>query len=419
MAWELLAPLIAAAITLAAMRVATRLTNALRRHDYKLFEDKSAKEIERQFPLPEGTPSPADARLRSLSGLLDKVHQTANATQTRYHNAVTQSAGCLAVAALALALGTLPLGAYLELMLSWLEVIALVGVLILFPHGRSRRWPWIKARVGTELLRQYQMLRMVFPAALSPTPAGDPSADFDREAARIDAEVQSDPNEARARPGLAAIVRGLIEQVRAVRRRRAPPVRYDQGVVVRIEQYWARRRADLAQAALTEADVTADAVLVYLRRRARRQLGWFIDSRDRLRHIGERRSVLLVALYCAAVLIAAARLGLFLVGRHAPDYLLAPLLIATGLSAAMTAYYVNQNARSLIHRYNTQQRRAARWLTEFNDRWRFDSLPNLNMDLATRRDMRDRILLFEDLMIEELTDWIHITSHDAIELGAT
>ena len=32
-------------------------------------------------------------------------------------------------------------------------------------------------------------------------------------------------------------------------------------------------------------------------------------------------------------------------------------------------------------------------------------------------DMCDRLLEFDDLMIEELVDWIHITSHDVIELA--
>jgi hypothetical protein len=36
---------------------------------------------------------------------------------------------------------------------------------------------------------------------------------------------------------------------------------------------------------------------------------------------------------------------------------------------------------------------------------------------VAKNDMRAQILRFEDLMIEELIDWIHITSHDAIELA--
>jgi hypothetical protein len=87
------------------------------------------------------------------------------------------------------------------------------------------------------------------------------------------------------------------------------------------------------------------------------------------------------------------------------------------MSAAMTAYYINQNSRSLIHRYNTQQRFITAWLVAFNQRWDFATLPSLTVDPVAKNDMRAQILRFEDLMIEELIDWIHITSHDAIELA--
>ena len=38
-------------------------------------------------------------------------------------------------------------------------------------------------------------------------------------------------------------------------------------------------------------------------------------------------------------------------GRYWQSYLLGVALITTGASAAMTAYYINQNTRSLFHRY--------------------------------------------------------------------
>jgi hypothetical protein len=83
----------------------------------------------------------------------------------------------------------------------------------------------------------------------------------------------------------------------------------------------------------------------------------------------------------------------------------------------MTAYYVNLNARSLIHRYNTQERRITQWLEEFNGLWSFANLPSARLDAAAKADICARILQFEDVMIEELIDWTHITSHDTIELA--
>jgi hypothetical protein len=188
-------------------------------------------------------------------------------------------------------------------------------------------------------------------------------------------------------------------------------------IVARIERFWSTRKASIESHTLTEADFTSDALLVYLKRRVRRQLGWFIDSKARLERIAEGRGTVLQVLYWITAGLALAKLALFVYARYSPAYLLPLLLIATGMSAAMTAYYFNQNSRSLIHRYNTQQRIIAGWLVRFNERWNFASLPSLTIDCAAKNDMRAQILQFEDLMIEELIDWIHITSHDAIELA--
>lgn len=50
--------------------------------------------------------------------------------------------------------------------------------------------------------------------------------------------------------------------------------------------------------------------------------------------------------------------------------------VITGLSAAMTAYYINQNSRSLIHRYYTQRRFIKAWLEAFNKTRNFADLPS-------------------------------------------
>jgi hypothetical protein len=272
----------------------------------------------------------------------------------------------------------------MELVLSWLDAIALLSVLILFLYGTMRRRPWIKGRVGTELLRQYQILTVVFPSVISRAPVDDLKTQLDIEGDLVATNVQGGP----------------ITDIGG-----------------RIQRFWSTRKASIDSANLTEADLTADALLVYLLRRARRQLGWFIDSKARLERIAERRNIILLSLYSVAVGLAVIKLALFLCGGHSPAYLLRLLLIVTGMSAAMTAYYINQNSRSLVHRYNTQQRFATSWLNAFNDRWSFANLPSLSIDVATKYEVRAQILRFEDLMIEELIDWVHITSHDAIELA--
>jgi hypothetical protein len=391
--WRMLAPLIAIVITFLAMQAAVVLTCAIRRYDFGRFEDRSKDRFARQFPLPTVDSSPAEDRRRALSPLLDKAHKAASVAQTTYHNAVVRSAGCLVLSFLALAFDTLPqedwvLKAWVdrppvELLLSWLDAIAILFVLFLFLYGRMVGPRWIAKRVATELLRQYQILNVVFPSAISLAPADDLKTQFDITDL-VATSVQD----------------GSITDI-----------------VARIERFWSERKASIESRMLTEADLPADALLLYLQRRARRQLGWFTDSKARLESIAKLRNFILLALYFIAATLAVIKLVLFLFGGRSPAYLLPLLLIATGMSAAMTAYYINQNARSLIHRYSEQQRNITGWLVTFNDRWSFAKLPLLTIDVAGKNEMRARILQFEDLMIEELVDWVHITSHDAIELA--
>lgn len=126
---------------------------------------------------------------------------------------------------------------------------------------------------------------------------------------------------------------------------------------------------------------------------------------------------MLLGLYGIAAAFAVVKLVWFLASGQSLAWLVRFLLIMTGISGAMTAYYINQNARSLIHRYNTQQRRIAEWLKNFKKSWNFAKPPSEDLDAEAKREIRDRILQFEDLMIEEAIDWVHITSQDVIELA--
>jgi hypothetical protein len=390
----IITPLVALAITFFAMQVAAVATGVLRRRDYRHFEDKSRDFLLANYAFPEIAPSSAEERRKSLSPFVDKAHRAANATQTAYHNAVVRSAGCLALAFLALAAGTLhpqawPLMATSsaippELLLSWLDTISLFFVLILYIYGRKVCYPWIASRTGAELLRQYQMLYVIFPSALSGSGTKDVNREIEIEADLISARVQKDSIS---------------------------------NIGVRVEQFWLARRRSIENNTLQEADVTAAGLLVYLTKRARRQLGWFMDSNGRLEHIAERRKIVLLFLYCIAIGLAVFKHAMFLHHEHVPAFLEALLLLVTGMSAAMTAYYINQNSRSLIHRYNAQKRYIIAWLRTFNDRWKVADLPEHIIDPTSKNDIRALILQFEDMMIEELIDWIQITNHDAIELA--
>jgi hypothetical protein len=86
--WRDLAPLIALFITLAFMQATVVLTNAVRKHDYRLFEDLSQEKFAQLFPIPSAQCSQAEVRRKAFSPLLVTAHEFANAQQTIYHNAV-------------------------------------------------------------------------------------------------------------------------------------------------------------------------------------------------------------------------------------------------------------------------------------------------------------------------------------------
>src|SRR5262249_3895586 len=85
--WEWLAPCVALMATLVAMQAAVAVTGAIRRRDYRLFENKSHEHFARQFPLAAIERSPAEECLKALSLFVETAHKAANAAQTTYHNA--------------------------------------------------------------------------------------------------------------------------------------------------------------------------------------------------------------------------------------------------------------------------------------------------------------------------------------------
>jgi hypothetical protein len=93
------------------------------------------------------------------------------------------------------------------------------------------------------------------------------------------------------------------------------------------------------------------------------------------------------------------------------------LLIIIGWSAAETAYYFNQNSRSLMHRYNTQQGRISKWFKALSTVVPFTELSARPLDSKPSSEIRDLVLQFEDLMVDELIDWLHISRHDVIEIA--
>jgi hypothetical protein len=88
------------------------------------------------------------------------------------------------------------------------------------------------------------------------------------------------------------------------------------------------------------------------------------------------------------------------------DWISAALLVVMVLSAAATNAYISRNERSLMHSYHAQERRIRTW---------FESFAATSAGGAAGHDTLDAVLAFEEIMLNDLLDFIHITSRDVIE----
>jgi hypothetical protein len=382
--WNFLPPLLALAVVAAITQFAVVLAGAFRSRDYRRFEDRSASEIEREFSLPDFASPLAEEHRRHFQPLLRELQRTANRAQTAYHDTVVRSAACLAIGFAATAGGLLGTVSWQGLFrfqawqsfLNWGDMFALLSVLGLFLYATSLYRPWLIKRAETELVRQYQFLNVIFPDAF---PLAAKPADYSGRLAQREAKD-----------------------------------RHLGRLVGRIETSWQERKTLIERLAGEYPQLDLGAVILYLRKRVLRQLGWFTDSIARLEHIAGRRKAVLLVLYFATAALAIAQLIWFENGSSLP-FVRPILLFITGLSLAMTAYYTNQNLGSIVHRYNLQQREIRRWLGGLVDDLNNVETPDPPGEKVAL--ISTHVTRFEELMIYELVDWINISGHDVIELG--
>lgn len=389
--WAFLAPFFALVITVFLTQLCVKIAGTLRSRDYRRFENRSANEIGREFPFQTARSSAADDRLAQFVPLLNSMQQTANRAQTAYHDTVVRSAACLALGFAASAGGMLSPQDWprifrlqalpWQMVLNWVDAIALLSVLALFLRGSRLYRPWIAKRANTELVRQYQYLSIVFPN-LFPV----------NEEAGLCPEWRGTDHSA---PGKEHHLDFLVKEV---------------------ERSWQTRKRLISGSAPNHPGLDRDAIILYARKRVVRQLGWFTDSVERLQHVAERRRTLLLALYFITAALALIQLVTF--ERGTTLALVRPiLLLITGLSLAMTAYYTNQNMKSIAHRYKVQQREIRRWLNTVTPYLK-DSDGRVPIENAGAvQTICTHIESFEELMIYELVDWINISGHDVIELA--
>ena len=90
-------------------------------------------------------------------------------------------------------------------------------------------------------------------------------------------------------------------------------------------------------------------------------------------------------------------------------------LCITTASVVITSIYLSRNDRSIFHRYAEQERHVTNWIDGFLSALR-SSFETSSASKHPNVDIAGEVLRFENIMIEEHMDWVHISSGDVLEL---
>lgn len=368
-------PLIAAVITLLFPQLCVRLWQVFRQHEFRVYEIAPPD-------APHAVKSLGASSLDTASDLLREDHEGAITAQNRYQDSVARAAAGLLLAFIALAISlTLPVDKGTKATLAWIDLFALSVAAFGFASGKARLRTWIHTRTTAELLRHAIFLRLffTFPGSAS---HGGITHWYQSQRTRIIKEV---------------IVGNSIGSLPN-----------------KIETFWLALKHQALDQETGESGINPQLVNQYRQRRAIRQLRWFSDSEARLIRREHRRGSVLFVMYISTVVLAASKVALVLL--TGPSAVVAAtsllLLLLTALSAAITAVYLSQNGRSLIHRYASQRRSIQAWLDAFDRE--VQCLPQPTED---SRRLLAAIIQFEEMMVAELVDWVSITERDSIEVA--
>lgn len=317
-----------------------------------------------------------DTQIDGMKAFLQVRHQEAVALQERYHDALVAALAAIGLGFLALAI-SLTFGSQTPLVqktAALLDVlcfaIAIAGFFLAIRTGRE----WVNIRTRTELLRQW----IVIEGMLLEPREGDILKRLHKYEAQINRElsVVSESN-----------IDGVV-----------------QGIWERLAEKW---MDDLSGLQTLTPGISA-----YFHRRVLRQQQWFLNARDRtLSHASSFSKTLLglfIVVFSAAVLKFAVVFHLIDLPSFWKDIIVFTILGGIACSAFFSALFFNQNARSLSHRYETQRRWIIRWQGSFVE---------MLCQSPLEKMLAKEILAFEQLMIDELLDWITITAHDRAEVA--
>jgi hypothetical protein len=380
------------------------------------------------FGIPEVSPSETTTfrRLDDLEQPLDARHEEANLVQGLYHTRVARCVSCLglALAILGLSLTVFHGSAWFEEFAAAAEVVALGLALYHWWSARNANGLWVATRTKVEFLRQWTFLQ-AFLATGGADGAGQASREAAAKAAEIDEALLSAPSH------------GWWQWIARLLR---PPgaSHLSKTLEERVQGHWDKVRAAYAAMPAAAGEVARADLHLYLRRRPVRQLAWFGLAHKRLHRSSRLREDLMARLFLLSAGLAVGKLALvawhgwgrssggavqaasggggvsFVDLPTAISLVALALLAATTVSAAAASIYLSRNDRSLMHRYAFQQRRIRSWLKRVAGGQSAGSSAAGSVPWSR---FRDDVLEFEDIMVEELIDWIHISAHDALELA--
>lgn len=253
-----------------------------------------------------------------------------------------------------------------------LDVTCLVIALCCTLRGRLLIRQWRLVRCLAELMRQWHFIDVVL--GLS-TDTGDITSQYEKRR----------------------------ELVRDVLRRNSADL------TKAINEYWRNFSAEISARQIADSEMSTRLSL-YFRSRVQRQVRWFAASCRRLTHQFKiRRALVETAYYCVLFLAVLKALLMFEVVQYGDkQYVTFALLCCVGFASMITALFVNQNSRSLSHRYETQLVEMDRICASFSA---------IKLDCVKKQAWLPLVIKFEGSMVDELSDWLRITHADELELS--
>lgn len=328
--------------------------------------------------------------------------KSAASLQRRYHSSVTQCIWVLGFGFIVTCLSSIAIrnDLNLEHYAAGYDFMATIYALFCFLRARHINRNFVRQRCLVEILRAWVPLAIVFPL--------EKAKAIDVAFQAVLAEVQAMLRHASfklAEPShdvSAASLETSVTQIHGC-----------------IERYW-RQLEDQCRSLGFRPGIGAADIGLYLRERPCDQLRFFMRAQRRLQEGQHGREIVMLLLYAFSVLLALVKiLAVFRSELPAPvslagemasavpiDWISAALLAVLVLSAATTNALVSRNERSLLHSYYAQERRIRRW---------FDAVFAQSLKSGTLLDAR-LVLEFEEIMFNELLDFVHITSRDIIEV---